>query len=384
MHLTPSLMALFLGSLVGCDGPFDSWREAADLWEQGRQLVEAGRPEQAIEVFDQALVLDPRSSALLAWRARAEADAGNLARAVETLDVAVASGASDPIILYNRAAYQVRMGDPDAALDDLAIILDGRPELLQSALEDPDLQSLRGSPLFLRLSAPRLDVGVVGEAGSVLRGETFQLEFVLRGDTDLLLDLSSTAEAQPLRLLRVIDDVVSESPGERHLRYTLRVTGGGEGELGPWSVLAWVPGREEPAEALRGRLRAGGGELAPQALALSVDAVPFQLLDLGNQPAEAPSMPYYPVPRTFLRGIQPPWAGQIGGRLVVVAGVGERVEVAEDQLQPPPVQLEIRQGGQAVAVALVWQWRGGATTCHCRVLRAGSVILDEQVAREIR
>jgi hypothetical protein len=58
-------------------------------------------------------------------------------------------------LLYNLACVEARLGETDAAIDHLAASIAGDTSVIPMAVEDDDLETLRGDPRFVELTALR-------------------------------------------------------------------------------------------------------------------------------------------------------------------------------------------------------------------------------------
>lgn len=371
--------------LAACSGDSSPAARALDRWEAGREALEEGSPHQALRHFERARELDPESPALAGWTARALAATGALEEAVAVLDEAVRLGNAPPELVYNRAAYRSRLGREQAALDDLALVLPGRPTWYEQALADPDFQALVAAGRLESFApASQVEATVQGSVESLLLGDSLDLELDVRASSPVRLDLSweGGSDAGSWALLRIVDDR-SASPGgaaspsspragpstpavRRTVVFTIRALSAGEGELGPWRLEARNPHRED---------RAG--------VAIDLDPVSWRVLaPSGGRPPEGEPVPLseaFWLPREPLLALDVPAATPRDGWLLVRHEPGDRVEVSEEAVWGPPVRLQVREAGETVAHGVAWRWRSAAAGAQIRVRRNGRLRLDARV-----
>ncbi|MCI0371003.1 MAG: tetratricopeptide repeat protein, partial [candidate division NC10 bacterium] len=83
------------------------------------QLMEAGKPEQAVKSFEDALQHDPKNADLLLEAGEAARTAGELPLSEEYLDRAVRLAPGNALIRRARGETMLASGDPEGALTDL-------------------------------------------------------------------------------------------------------------------------------------------------------------------------------------------------------------------------------------------------------------------------
>jgi tetratricopeptide (TPR) repeat protein len=81
-------------------------------------------------------------------------DAGDHAGAKRLLTEAIRTYGEQDLLFYNLACAEAQLGETDAALDHLATAITARPAFAESAREDPDLVSLRGTARFAEVVVP--------------------------------------------------------------------------------------------------------------------------------------------------------------------------------------------------------------------------------------
>ena len=185
-YLQLSLLLAWNGQLARAE---DVSRRAVDLQEQyisgnlGLQIVGAhtrlgyvhylsGKYEDALKEYERELAFIRASDHALRDRTllelnvkigaahlrlgRTEDAARHFDRALKSFEARVATGADDPFTRYYVACLHALRGNIDQALDSLERVARALPELTAArARVDADLESLRGEPRFLALTAAR-------------------------------------------------------------------------------------------------------------------------------------------------------------------------------------------------------------------------------------
>lgn len=94
-----------------------------ELWRSlGRLAIAAGRPEAALQAYEQALAIDGQDAASLVQAGRLQAELGLLPQAKSTFDRALAASPGDPDALCGQAQVAQRQGrgkDAEAIVRDL-------------------------------------------------------------------------------------------------------------------------------------------------------------------------------------------------------------------------------------------------------------------------
>lgn len=353
---------------VGCSRPLGDLPDALDAWNDGMAHYGEGEFGEAAEDFSRAAELDPASPSLAGWHATALARTGDLRGAVAHTDAFLASHPGDPSLVYNRACWLVALGDLARAEQDLALILEGRPDLAARAAEDPDLAPVRALALRFVAVEP-LAVSVHAETGPVLLGSTWELtlEVEVPANHDLGVAYEGP-EANVFAPVRVVDIAMPTGAGTRRtLVYDFLATGGGSGTMGPWRVHALGP---------RG---VAVGEVVVPAVPWTVTAAPGM---------NAPSAPPQPLARSFpnARGLlgegSRPAVRAWEDRVLVVHAPGDRVEVDHGAVAEPPLRMEVRDGDRVTALGVAFPFRPGSERCRVRVSRGGVSLLDQEVRRD--
>lgn len=345
---------------LGCRDPEAArYREALAAYDQGREALAAGQPEAAARHFAEAARIDPDSPALPAWRATALDRAGDLSGAQEALEEALARFPGDVTLRYNRAALLARQGVlEEAALELRALYAAGAVDPAEVG-EDPDFALLAEDPRYQALAPPpSVVVTARGEEGPVLLGEPATLDLEIASRAGALVSITDMGDASGLlRHARTVEDDhgVEGRVAKRTLTVTWRAVAPGEAALGPWLVAA------------------GGVSAVTERVPLEVLALPGRAP--SGEPDEAGSVQSV---EAMFAGKSAPWAGRERGRVLVVHSPGARAEVrgAEGEVDPAPVQLELRRAGQTEAQGELHRVSGAATV---RVTRGGHTLLEAEV-----
>ncbi len=318
--------------LLACTQPEPSVTQSLDLFSQGKAHLEAGRPAQAEESFAQASAVDPQSAELWIWQAKALAEQGKLPGAIEALDRAVALRPGLVEGWYNRACYKARAGDLEGAKQDLQQALRS-PELDRILVaRDPDLAPLRKDPANAGwIPLPKLEVRASAPTEPAFLGAEIELSVTLGDGGQQGWQVRGGPESPLLQPVQWLEETSAESPGQRRLRLRYKVQGGGEAQLGPWTV------------------RAGG-------LESTVETGPLTLLaPKSHQAPVAPWPGSVASPSELL-------ADQVGARrlegswVVVSMQPGDRVVWDARQ----EVVLELRQDGVLQALGVLAQLPQGS------------------------
>lgn len=349
------LLALWPALLPACGDPaLDAHREAIKAYDAGRAALESD-PAAAATRFAEAAARDPDAPELLAWQAEALSRAGDLAGAEQVLATGLVRFPDAADLAYNRAALLARLGRLDEAAALLGALYAAGAAEPAEAGEDPDFAALAADPRYASYAPPpQVEVHAVGEAGPVLLGEEWTLELEILARAGELLTFTELGE--PTGLLRHQRTVEDLSPPEgrrqrRTLTVTWRAVAPGQRALGPWLVAA------------------GGQSAVVGPLAVEVVALP------GREPGEPDELGSLFSVEAALAGPPPPWAGRLLGRLAVRLPPDAAVEV-EPQPPRPPVQLELRRGGQTEQIAWLYADAGPS---RVRVTRGPTELLSAEV-----
>lgn len=342
--------------LMGCgDAELEGYRASLSAYDRGRAALEAARPAEAANLFAEAATFDPASPELPVWQARALVEAGDPAGAEGVLAAALERFPDEVTARYNHAAVLSRLGELDAAAEELSrLYASGAVEPAEVG-EDPDFAALAADPRYQQLAPPqRVAVALVGEPGAVLLGEDWTLEIEVRSRQGELLAFSDLGETTGLlRHVRTVEDL--DPVGGREQRRTLTVTwkavAPGLRTLGPWLVAA-------------------GGQ------STVTGTVPVEVLAL---PGRAPGVPdeagsVFSV-ESALAGTTAPWAGRLLGRLAVRLPPDATATLAPAPAEPP-TRLELRRAGQTEQLALLYR---DAAATQVTIRRGPAALLQADV-----
>ena len=231
---------LILLALACTDPEFGHLGESLSAYEDGRVAMTTGAPLVAAEAFARAGESDPTSDLLVAWEARALRAAGEQGRALSRLNAGVSRFPGSALLRYDRAAIRSRNGDLGGAAEDLRWLYANEKANPIEVGEDPDFLALRTDPTTKALvPLAQVEASVEAQAGSVLIGERFVLDFRITSRTGSPVDLKLVEEApQPLMVKRIVEDVLEEGPiwSRRWIRAEVVATNPGRSVVGPWLV----------------------------------------------------------------------------------------------------------------------------------------------------
>lgn len=347
--------AVLLAILAGCgsrEPALTAQKSALDAWRRGQTALTAGDPKGAAAAFDEALGFQPDDPLLLAWKAKALADQGDLDAAIAVMDRVLAANPGLVEARYNRAAWLARLGKPDDAAVDLELALAGGLEKLpRDVLDDPDFAPYLDHPAFAKIIPhAALTVGVDKPEGAVFFGSEFDLRYRVLGAADAVVAFQFDALTGPFALVEAFEDSSPSTDGPlRDLTFRFRATGAGDVTIGPATVTA-------------GR-RSGRVEL----VTVPAKAPP------GRESATEPAPKALLTPREALAGHPIPAAWRDGDALFVAAAAADVVRIAPDA-NTLPVRYEIRDASAPQSVILRWETVPAGT--HVTVSHVASVVLD--------
>lgn len=345
-----------LATALGCkDEQLAPYAAALEAYDEGRAALDNGDAPAAAAAFARAAAADPDSVSLPAWQAEALATAGDLDGALAVLDAAVSHSPEEGTIRYNRAALRARGGDLDGAIEDLQILYALGLSSPEEAGDDPDFAALAADPETQRwASPPKVAVSVAGEAGAVLLGGSYTLELIIASRRGVPLVFTDQGQAPGLlKHLRTVEDIEdgSSRAALRRIQVDFRAVSAGQASLGPWLVAAG------PASSTSG-------------------AAPVEVLALQGPTAagEADEAGAVGSVEALFLGRDPPWAGRVDGRVLVVTRGGQRATVTP--ADPQPVALELRRSGQTEQVGQLHRVGGPV---QVRIQDGPEVLLDQTV-----
>jgi hypothetical protein len=353
---------VILWALMACrttDPELDSRRTALDAWQEGVAALDRKDPAAATAAFDRALAARPDDALLMAWKAKAAADAGDLDEAVLQVSLALAEDETLAAARYDRAAWRARKGDVDAAAKDLAdAIASGVIRTPRDILDDPDFATALQDPAFAAVVPPDpLRVSIHGPDGAVFLGSDVDIALTVLGSgPGTPIAVAPEAATGPLRLSLAVEDQVQSLEGPaRVITWRFVVLGAGSVDVGPFHVDA--------------------GPRSASAPKLHVDAM---------APPDRPGVASMPLPFTTPGEIanrrdipSAHWSSLRG--LVVLSGPNDQVDVAP----PPagdPIRYEGRDGGARVWVGLVWPT--AEPGAKVKVTRQGQTLLEATASAE--
>lgn len=347
--IVPLLLAL-----LACERPdpeLVQQKRALNAWRDGKEHVEEGRPQQAVRDFERALEERPGDPVLQAWLAHALAQSGDLDRAIAVLDGVLAEHPDFAEARYNRAAYLARTGDPEAAAADLKRAVEEGARPPREVLEDPDFQRYLDHPAFNFLPRQALVIAVDSPTGPAFMGGQVDVRLQVLGTGDDIVSIEAEETSGPVRLLRVVENMVqsTEGPG-RELVFTFEVLGPGDVSLGPLRISAGA--HEAWVAPVVFETVAPKGKKGPK-------TVPPVVLTTASQVGAAHALP------------SATWVG--GRHLVVKALPGDRIDIEPDPGMPERM-WELRELGRPQWT--LHRWELSSPPQRIRVLREGRAVLD--------
>ena len=130
---------------------------AQDFAERGDRLAEQGNYEQAISLYNEAILRDPANSGFYVRRANAYADLGDFENAIADYIVAIQLKPDDAIAYYDRALVYEETGQIEQALQDYTLAIQNDPNDPLSYFQRGSIYVSQGNysaaaPDFLRAS----------------------------------------------------------------------------------------------------------------------------------------------------------------------------------------------------------------------------------------
>lgn len=342
---------MILSLLLSCtraDPELQRLSEAAALWDQGREQLSAGRPDEAAATFERASEVAP-SPLLDAWRAQALARAGRLDEAISLLGAVLAARPTFAEARYNRAAYLARQNRLPEAAEELKVALADGAQKPLLVLEDPDFAPHLDKPELSFLPKQTLSVSSVPPEGTAFYSAEIRLAFAIEGPLKEPLQIESGPVLGPVALSGVIEERTETDSGAAvRLEYRYRALGAGAAEFGPVSF------------------RSGSLQAAADAARVVISAPE----DRGA-PAVAPDV--LPLPSALAAKIPLGTAALAGGSLVAHVSPGDRV-LTEPELGPA-ARCEILEGKEVKDLLL--RYPPGLSVARVRVVgRDGSPRFD--------
>ena len=343
--------ALILALLLACnraDPELSATREVLDRWTAGKTALDAGDLALARLELEAAGAARPGDPVLLAWTAKAFADAGDLPGALERIDQALALAPQFPEARYNRAAWLARTGRPDDAGPELKRALEARGIAPREALLDPDFTPWLAHPAFAFLPSQQLTVAVDAVTSPVFWGSEFPFRVRILGASGPV-EVKGSVRG-PVEVVAAVTEVAQSTDGPvRDITWAIRVLGAGEAELGPLTIRSGSV--TSSVEAVRLRCEAPEGRAAGSPASV----------ELWDPDALAAAWPT-------------PSAVRADGLLWVKAAAGDRVTLTPPA-GAPTMRLEHRENGD-----VGWQatgWSSGPAAV--RVVRLGQEVFAGQV-----
>lgn len=122
---------------------------------QATALLRDGKPQEALDMANLALEMDPKNVNAYGEKARALKRLNRTEEALQAVEEGLKVKGDKAALLYNRACYKLLLGkgSREEILADLKKALTIKPELKKEARTDPDLQSLQDWDEFQKLVA---------------------------------------------------------------------------------------------------------------------------------------------------------------------------------------------------------------------------------------
>jgi|SRR5579883_1638991 len=119
-----------------------------EMYQQAIQLRDEGRLDESIDLLDEMEKERPDAPAVVILRGTCYRRKGELKRAIELLEAAVALHPEVAVIHYNLACYWCLIGDDVRALTHLDVALSLQPDLRSLIATDLDLDAIRDRKEF--------------------------------------------------------------------------------------------------------------------------------------------------------------------------------------------------------------------------------------------
>lgn len=188
-------------------------KDALDDYSRGRSALDGGDATSAVAAFQEARKGDPTSPVLALWEARARAATGDVEGAEALATQVITSHPDAGLAWYNRAAWRVRLGHPDAAAEDLrrAITLGVRSPY-EAAIDD-DFRGVLGTSAFRDVLPPApVWARATGPEGNVFLGSDLVVEVEVFSAPGIAVEVARVG-ASPgcLALERVVEHQATEA-----------------------------------------------------------------------------------------------------------------------------------------------------------------------------
>lgn len=319
-------MILFLlACSSGSDAPerMQGLQEALELWRSSEEYREQGQLEASWGALEKALLADAQSPELWLSAGHALAELGRLEEAIQHAGKAIALRPNWHAAHYDRACWFSRMGALERGVEDLVFALGAGGIDLLTAAADKDLDPIRADGRFAGLlpeKALPADLSADDQAYFLGSEWGIELRFLNRPNEPVSVDYLGDSMV-PVVHTRTVEDIVPQDGVNAHaVRFVFRVTGPGEGSVGPWRIAA--SGLEQSMVPVDFVFRAPPGHVGAQPVVL------------------APTT--FAVPSTLFGSLSVHEPLRQGTQVLVKTRAGERVEWAATDV----IQHELRHQGQ--------------------------------------
>lgn len=123
-------------------------KKIPDLLNQGAILMKAGKFKNAINIYNDALSIDPQDPNVLLNKAVAYSQLGEYDKAIELYGKVIDHNPEYSLSFYNMAGTLAVMGDTEKALTWLKKAIEKNPDFVEMAQKDDDFLYLRDNPQF--------------------------------------------------------------------------------------------------------------------------------------------------------------------------------------------------------------------------------------------
>jgi hypothetical protein len=319
------MMLLLLACSSAPDAPetMQGIKEALGHWRKAEAHRLVGEFEPAWNELEKALLVDTQSPELWLSAGHVLAELGRLEEAIAYAGKSIELRPMWHNAHYDRACWLSLAGRLEEAAEALRIALgEGGIDLLTAAA-DADLDPLRLDPRFADLLPEKaLPAEVSADEKTYFMGSEWAIDFQFlnRPNQSVQLDLPGH-RSLPAKPIRVVEDISPQAGVNAHsVRFVFRVTGAGEGTLGPWSIAS------------------GGLERSLAPVGFAFLAPPNQ--DVSLVQALAPGS--FSIPSSLFASVPLHQPVRKGEQVLVKTLGGERVE----WLAQNGVQHELRLEGQ--------------------------------------
>jgi hypothetical protein len=225
-------------AVLSCSTPassdLDQVKQSYDAWSHGVELLDKKDSKKALEAFDQAIASRPQDLLLLAWRGKALAASGQVEDAIQVFDKVLVLEPSLSEARYFRGLLYAQEGDCGLSGADIARASIELGLHHGDIWKDEVLEACRAHPGFSFLPSVPISVEVRGPQEVVLVGSKVSLEMVIWGGIPGPIHVEAPDISGMVRMQGLSE--VQEEGAKRILHWKMSITEGGTVELGPFII----------------------------------------------------------------------------------------------------------------------------------------------------